>query len=238
MLDKVLLLAKLRTHKIPSKLRLPIDDIVDILRLRRRAPKLLDEWKTQEGAKNLIPWLRAYLRGGFQRVSLADPRNRVIGREFALEFIKHARSVEGEGTKFLEKYGGDQGFPRFSRGLDGKLAYEHFVVVTEAEKYLIWFLERLTMMKTWALGDLDELLPEHGGRPRLIWKHDFVAVIAELWHFLTHREPSSKPDALFAELVDAAWRSGGDDMPTVEWSEAIRAWHREQKGRETPLAAR
>jgi predicted HicB family RNase H-like nuclease len=236
--EQVLLVAKLKTPKIPSNLRLPIDDVIDILRLRRRAPKLLDEWKTPEGTKNLIPWLRAHLRGGFERVSLADPRRRDIRREITHEFIKHARSLEGEGTKFLEKYGGFEGFPRFSRGLDSKLANEHFVVVTEAQKYLIWFIERLAMMKTWALADLDELIPEHGGRPRLFWKYDFVAAIAELWQILTQKKPSSKPDALFADLVDAAWRSGGDDMPAVEWSEAIRTWHRGKKGGKTPRSAR
>jgi predicted HicB family RNase H-like nuclease len=229
MLDQILAVAKLKSHKLPSTLRLPIDDVIDILRNRRQTPKLLNEWKTAEGASNLLPWLRLYLQAAFRRVSAADPRNRDVGKATAINFLKLAQSLEVAGTNFLEQYGDLDGFPKFSRGLTGKVAHEHFVVTTEAENYLILFLERLAMMRSWALADLDTLAPEEGGRPRLIWKHDFVAAIAELWVMLTLKRPSSKPDALFAELVDAAWRSGGDDMPVEAWAEAIRAfclsWH-------------
>jgi len=90
---------------------------------------------------------------------------------------------------------------------------------------------------SWVYADMNELAPAYGGRPRLDWKHNFVAAIAELWVELTFKRPSSKPDGLFAELVDAAWRSGGSDMPAVDWTDTVRAFCRGlKKGRETPSA--
>jgi hypothetical protein len=228
-------------QKIPVKLRLPIDDFIEILRSRRRAPSLAECWRTSEGEKNLLLWLRLYLLRAFQRVSNADPWGRHLDRDSAVEFLTHARRLEEEGTSFIDRYADLDGFPRFSRGLDGETCHKHFLIATVAQNYLNLFLESLSMMMSWAHTDLDRVAPELGGRPRLQWKHDFVATMGELWELISLRKPSSKADSLFADLVDAAWRCGGDDMPSVEWGETIRTfckgWNK-QKGGETPQGHR
>jgi hypothetical protein len=238
MLEQMVFLQKSSFRKIPLKLRLPIDDTVDVLRERKRSPSLADEWRTPQGGKNLLPWLRLFLYRAFRRVSAADPRNRELERDYAVRFLTDARRLDAEGTNFLNQYGGVDGFPRFSDGLNGKESYEHFKIVTELEIYIGWSLERLSMMMSWAHAGWENLAPEQGGRPRLTWKHDFVAAIAELWELLTPKQPSR--DGPFADLVDAAWRSGGDDMPAVEWGETIRkfcrSWNKDEKGGKTPHA--
>ncbi len=208
--------------KIPRALRLPIDDVVDRLRERTRPPSLADVWRKPPHNKDLARFVRQRLSMAFDRVAVADPRNYQYRRDSAFEFLGYAERLTKEATEFLHRYGGDSGVPTFSRGLDRNSSNEHFETAELAERGLGIFLERLHKLMSWAYADLDDLAPAHGGRPRLIWKYDFVGAVADLWKFLTAKKPSPKPHGRFIELVDAAWRSGGDDMPPVSWDRTVR----------------
>jgi hypothetical protein len=86
-------------------------------------------------------------------------------------------------------------------------------------------------MISWAYDELDDIAPPRGGRPRLSWRYDFIAGLADLWRVITNREPSYKPDGLFTRFVEAAWQSGGDDMPEVPWDHVVQRYPREGKER-------
>jgi predicted HicB family RNase H-like nuclease len=223
---------------ISKKLRLPIDGVIETLNQRERSPTLADLWRGKE--RSPYSWARYRLAEAFERVAAADPRMRGRAREFNLEFLEAAKRLSAEATDFLSRYGSSEGsgvlsgFPKFSRGIPPEQTQTHYETCIWAEQGLQIFLERLHQIMSWVYADMDILNPSEGGRPRLSWKHDFVAAIAELWVELTLKRPSSKPEGLFAELVDAAWRSGGADMPLVDWTEAVRMFGRGlRKGRET-----
>ena len=230
--DQLELLEK-AAGKISQKLRLPIDDVVDGLRARTRSPSLLDVWRKPPHSKELPWFIRLCLSEALERIANADPRNAGYRRDFAFEFLEHGQRLDKEATEFLRRYGGDGGCPTFSRGLDRHTSAKHFHIAQLAERGLGIFLERLHQLMSWAHADLDDLVPAYGGRPRLSWKYDFVAAVADLWWHLTGKRPSSKPDSQFIELVDAAWRSGGDDMPSESWERTVRGFCEGKKAYKT-----
>jgi len=60
------------------------------------------------------------------------------------------------------------------------------------------------------------------GRPRLMWKTDFVWRMAHLWRLLTGQEPSKADDSLFGSFVYAAWNSFDENIPEISFARAIR----------------
>lgn len=60
------------------------------------------------------------------------------------------------------------------------------------------------------------------GRPKPLWRVDFVWYMAQLWRMLTHEEPSKSEDSLFGSFVYSAWNSLDDNMPEVSFARAIR----------------
>lgn len=82
---------------------------------------------------------------------------------------------------------------------------------------------------------VEHLLPEppshpSPGRPRMLWKNEFVEEMAVAWRQLTLEEPSRSEDSLFGKFVYAAWNSLDDQMPEVSFARAIRE-RTGQKGR-------
>jgi hypothetical protein len=225
--DSLGALEKVEFRFIPSKARLPIDDLVDRLRERSRSPRLADFWRAPEGAKDLNLIVRFELREAFFAVSKADPRNRIDARDDAHQFIEDAQRLQSELNQFLRTYRSTNAtFPTFARGLEAHVSSERLQIVLSAEQHLRALAHQLSDMIGWAFDDLDDHAPAYGGRPRLSWKYDFVAGMAKLWFLLTHKEPSSSAGSLFIEFVEAGWLSGGEDMPQVGWEDIVRTYVR------------
>ncbi len=226
-LDGIPELEKAEATAVPSQLRLPLDDIVEELRHRSRSPQLLPEWKEPKNIKILNLYIRYRLADCFLAVSKADPRNRDDAIEHIMDFLEHARQVQVQADKFHRTYRtGTSTLPTFNRGIDAEDASLRFQSALQTESYLIHFLRGLNEMMGWAYDDLDDVAPARGGRPRLSWRYDFIAGLAGLWRQITSREPSYKPDGLFTRFVEAAWQSGGSDMPTVPWDDIVRTYRR------------
>jgi hypothetical protein len=60
------------------------------------------------------------------------------------------------------------------------------------------------------------------GRPRAIWRTDFVSRLAHLWQILTGVEASKAEDSLFGSFVYEAWNSLDAEMPEVSFARALR----------------
>jgi hypothetical protein len=56
-----------------------------------------------------------------------------------------------------------------------------------------------------------------------VWKRWFVwRVMGHLWLDLTAVRPGKSPGTLFAKFVEAGWKSLGDQMPDVNFENAIK----------------
>ena len=109
--------------------------------------------------------------------------------------------------------------------MDDRTAVESYMnSILLSQKHLHFFLSHLSKIIGAAHEELAEIPPQRSGRPRLMWKYNFVAVISKLWFDLTGRKPSRNPSSIFIRFVDAAWISAGDDMPEVHWEDTIREY--------------
>ena len=135
--DAVKVLKDCQSDKIPAALRLPIDDLVDQLRARKRSPCLLNDWRRAEFAKDLPWFVRSQVQEAFFN-SKADPRNREYARDFDLRFIADAQRLLAEGREFFEKQCGvTRGLPTFSRGLTSEESSDHYATAINAERSLV-----------------------------------------------------------------------------------------------------
>jgi hypothetical protein len=198
---------------------------------RSRLPRLSNMWKDPEQAKKLNLHLRGHLVDCFVSVSKGDPSERSETLRHNEGFIKAARQLQVHADEIIFKYRNvyNTTLPTFGRGLD-KDSYSHrYEVVRLTEKFLLGLSSRLSEMIGWAYDELDDIAPPLGGRPRLSWRYDFIAVLADLWRLVTDHEPSYKPNGLFTQFVEAAWQSGGDDMPEVPWDSVVPRYSRDGK---------
>jgi predicted HicB family RNase H-like nuclease len=230
-LDNVYELEQVEGTEVPRHLRLQIDDKIDELRQRTRSPRLSPDLKTPEWLKELNRFVRFRLADCFRDVSKADPRNRDDARQHTLAYLTDARKLQVEADQFLTECRGSTTLSVFNRGLDPDVASARFQTALLAERELLGFLKKLSEMIGWAYDDLDDIAPAYGGRPRLNWRYDFIAGLADLWRLIADQEPSFKSDGLFAQFVEAAWQSGGKDMPRMEWKGIVHNYRRGSKSK-------
>jgi hypothetical protein len=190
--------------KIPPTLRLPIDDNIDALRQRTHPPCLADSWRNPRNCKIIPSLVRKSILRAFDHVARTDWIKIQNQRDSDLEFLKDAQRVEREVTEFLRRHGNEFGLAS----------------IDLLKKVADVFLGEVGEVADLAKQALDETKSAH--TEMHLWKYDFVADMAKLWQELTGTKPSPKPDGLFIEFVDAAWRSGGDDMPSESWEWTVR----------------
>jgi hypothetical protein len=205
---------------------LPIDDFLATLASRRRSPKLLSV--TERGARiaalqfdSVNVWVRRFLHICFQDIAYSDPSKWKVARDQAHEFLRNSISLTDALESFLAQYA-DVGLPYFGDGQTRETKAERSWFSFNVEVRLKQAGANLTLMNTWAWQRLDDVSPEHGGRPRLKWREEFIGSLAHAWWALTNCTPSANPQSLFADFVEAAWRSGGDHLPELSWERAIR----------------
>jgi hypothetical protein len=201
--------------KTPLTRRWPIDDVIEKLRQRTHPPSLADKWRKLPDRKVLLV-ARQSVFSALDRAAREDPKIEQNQRNSDLALVKDAQRVDRVVTEFLRhgKQFGDE------LELLGKIVDV--------------FLGEVREVADLARRTVDELAPP-AGYPGDAWRYGFVTAIARRWRELTGVEPSPKPDGLFIKFVDAAWMSGGDDMPPESWEWTIR---KVLRGDETPHSNR
>jgi len=209
--------------KIPKRLALPLDPVVNELKRRTRTPRIAESWNDR---RDQIDWYaRQYTANAFGAVANADPRNREVKKRNDFDFIEMAQDLQAKCTAFLRKYNEPfYDFPTFVNGISADDAQYRADFARHTLLALCDFQEGLGQIIAWGFADGSSIAPPSSGRPRLSWKHDFVVVLGELWYSLTNKRPSASPRSLFARLVETAWWSGGEQMPEVSWGWVVRAY--------------
>lgn len=214
----------------PQTLRLDIDDVIEKLLKRNASPKISKS--DNEPCVGLRLWgpfdlARSHLLNfGAWCLNPPEDEQRNLRLNSMLGEIKSARSLlekllSRDRLNFL-------GIPNqtFKQiGSDSDIYWEAFYRKTEATLNGLM----ATANDLAFLSDTIELelmvSSEHKqrtGRPRDIWKAEFVSYLAHLWRVLTREEASRSPASLFGEFVDAAWRSFDENVPEVSFDRAIR----------------
>lgn len=211
--------------RVPHDLRLPIDDVVDQLRGRKHPPQITVFRTNVANQHRLNAFARYRIAVAFRAANRSDSRNLDIRQADTLDFINDAQALQGVALDFINKYYSPGSMiPRVSK-IEDRAAFESYMKsVRSSRENLNLFLSHLNEITGIAYEDLASIPPSRVGRPKQLWKYNFVAVISDLWFNLTGKRPSPKPSSFFIRFVEAAWLSGGDDMPEVFWEETVREY--------------
>jgi hypothetical protein len=214
--------------KPSNKFWLPIDDYIKQLSERRRSPML----RSRDDMKSSVPilslasvpmFVRMHLGTAFKAISSRDPAERQRRKSDVDTFIDRSGTLTDAISALLDTSQDNWIVPIFDQGLPARekaLRYHFGIAVRRS---LLEIAVELKLLEGWAFAALDEVSPALGGRPRVDWKHDFVARLAHTWTLITDRPPSPKPNSLFAEFIHACWLSGGEELEEISFDRTIRA---------------
>jgi hypothetical protein len=208
---------------------LPIDEVLKQLAERTRAPKL-DAGPAEYGAgkkayrdAGLYGMARMYLGMAYVTAALQCSDWHTMRIEKAGEFLNGVAELKLALLKVTKLNGMNRiGFSAFADGLPPEEKNERLAISCSAEWHLISAVKDLTTMEGWAWEEYEDLSPIEGGRPRVGWRYEFVASLAQFWLMITRRRPSSSPDGMFAEYVAAAWACGNLEPHDLNWHHTIR----------------
>jgi len=209
---------------------LPIDDFIEKLKQRNRAPKI--RLKDDGSRQSLVIWkvfgphnlIRAHIGFAFQRVATCDPEQRQRSIDDARSFIENALELKQTILEFAEEEN-PHGF-WFNTFCEGKPPNEksrRYAISIELEKSLFRAVNCLNEMESWAWGNYDRISPPEGGKPKIEWRHEFISCLAHTWWVFTGKQAPVGPNTLFMEFVEIAWASGGDHLPEISWEATVRS---------------
>jgi hypothetical protein len=206
----------------------PIDDFLEILARRRRAPKLVSHHELStllrlEGCSSINAWIRYQLYRSFERLAFANEASVKLARDQAKAFCCDADSLRKAIDIFLHEQASASGLPAFANGLPPPTQIERRRLASLLEKRLEEARSEFDLMSSWALESLENSSKDSDGRPRLEWKEIFAASMARTWSLLTGCRPSASQRGLFVEFVEAGWGSGCDNLPNLSWERPVRS---------------
>jgi len=221
---------------------LPIDQYLINLGNRKRSPKLLSPEELVKRVPILSTmsvhiFVRAHLGICFSGIASQDPANRAKTKAQIEKFLISSAEVSHAVVDLLDTSEDKWIVPIFDQGLPTQERSLRYYFGIAVRRNLIQAAADLKLIEAWAISALDEVSPEFGGRPRVDWKHDFVARLAHTWELITGRPPSPKIDGPFAEFISACWLSGGEELPEISFDRTIRSvakdWPASPKGDKT-----
>jgi hypothetical protein len=168
---------------------LPLDDFLDILRTRSRAPKLRPKAELTR-----LKWECPYRRARvcvFMAVAHAESRAFIAARQ-----IRDANAARKAASKIQRE------LQRIASELDQQNYYLRNIteLLQKPAKRIAAYAEEIK-------GEIRDL-PDTRGKPDF-WKIEFVFVLGFVWHALTGRSPSppGSGDVTFVRFVEAAYDS-------------------------------
>lgn len=183
---------------------LPVDDFIDLLRTRLRAPKLRSEADLSR-SKIKCPYRTARV-AVFMAVAHAESKAFIAAAQ-----LRDANAARKAGSKIQRE------LQRLAAQLDQQNYYLRAITerLQDCAKQVHTYAEKITE-------DIRDL-PDARGKPDF-WKIQFAMVLGFTWFRLSGREPSPpgpKHQASFARFVEAAYESV-DPEREVSWDSQIK----------------
>lgn len=189
---------------------LAIDEAIRVLSARTRAPRLVFT-PTMKGSDPATANLHVNVYLGLESAFTAAAL--VVGGNLAgqLEALRKVKSRLERASAAIDDLGPaklPQHLNMLFRGnpLPNRRP-ERALPAMELATSLADAYKRLNMMVGLLASDLKELEGQTG-RPPDLQKETFSREVGRLWTKLTGKPPSYKPDSLFANFLQAAWKSG------------------------------